>query len=73
MPKRVTASDVSVQITVRVDPALLDRADTLRDSVTARNGIPAARADVWREALVKGLAVLEAEARGSAPAARKSR
>lgn len=51
-----------VQITVRVDPRLVERADALIDFVAKASGRPATRADAWREALVRGLLALEAEA-----------
>jgi hypothetical protein len=61
MPRRIPGTPASEQITVRVDPALIQRADALIDSLTERNGLPAARADVYRLALIKGMRDLELE------------
>ena len=49
----------SQQITVRVDSRMVDRADELLDFVSEETGRVAVRADVWREALVRGLKELE--------------
>ncbi len=46
-------------LTIRVDARLLERADALIDVVSERLGRRALRADVWREALVRGLQELE--------------
>lgn len=54
---------MSQQITVRVDDKLVERADQLLDYVTDIIGQRAVRADVWRRALVVGLALLEHERR----------
>lgn len=51
----------SQQITVRVDARLLDRADALTEHVAGLTGGAATRADVWRQAIIKGLQVLERE------------
>jgi hypothetical protein len=44
-----------------MDPGLLERADALIPYVTGQHGLPAARSDVWREALRRGLRELELE------------
>ena len=54
--------DENVQITVRVSTKLLERADALIPYVGDQNGHAAVRADVWRKALLLGLAQLEAKA-----------
>jgi metal-responsive CopG/Arc/MetJ family transcriptional regulator len=54
-----------MQITIRIDPNLLDRADALIPYVTGQHGLPAARSDVWREALRRGLRELEQEKKKS--------
>ena len=48
-----------VQITVKLDAALLERADALIDVVSDELGVVAKRADVLRLALVRGLRALE--------------
>jgi hypothetical protein len=57
----MTAKDEqgSAQITIRIDPGMIDRADALLDLVAERTGRGGKRADVWREALVAGLRELE--------------
>lgn len=58
----VARSDGSNQITIRVHPAIVDRADALVDFVGERtNQATPSRADVWREALLRGIAELERE------------
>lgn len=47
------------QMGLRLDPAILDRADALIDAVSASRGAPASRADVIREAILRGLRALE--------------
>jgi len=64
-------SDGSNQITIRVHPAIVERADELVDFVGARtNQATPSRADVWREALLRGIAELERE-RGEAKKKRR--
>lgn len=60
MPKRVTAGD-SVQISIRVDPTVQERADALIAHVRQRTGLAAVRTDVFREAIMRGIATLEME------------
>ena len=48
-----------VQITVRVEPRLVRRADAMIHPTSTLIGRPAKRADVLREALLLGLAELE--------------
>jgi hypothetical protein len=47
------------QITVRVDARMIERADSLLNLVAEETGRGAVRADVWREALIRGLRELE--------------
>lgn len=54
----------AIQISQRLDPSLLERADALIDDTSRRYGRVATRADVLREALARGLEVLELHARG---------
>ena len=49
----------SQQITVRVDGRLIDRAERLIDFVTEETGRTSTRADVFREAMLRGLRALE--------------
>jgi len=54
-----------IQITVKVDPRIIARAEELRDVVTNETGLSATLADVYRIALIRGLQSLEREkARG---------
>ena len=50
---------MTASVTVRVDARLVERADALVGSVAESSGRAATRADVWREALVRGLRELE--------------
>jgi hypothetical protein len=66
VPKPPTITPAgSVQITIRIDPDLIPRADALLRYVTGQHGLPAARSDVWREALRRGLRELELEKKKS--------
>lgn len=49
----------SVQISIRVEPQLVDRVDDLIEFVGKRTGLRAKRADVWREAIIIGLREME--------------
>jgi hypothetical protein len=48
-----------VQLTVKVDPPVVTRVDKLIPSLSKLRGVSASRADVLREALLRGLASLE--------------
>lgn len=66
VPKPPTITPAgSMQITIRIDPDLVERADALRRYVTGQHGLPAARSDVWREALARGLREMELEKKKS--------
>ena len=55
-------SDGGTQITIRIHPSIIERADDLVDFVGERtNNASPARSDVWREAMLRGLADLERE------------
>jgi hypothetical protein len=63
MPKKVVrGGEESIQITVRVGASVIDRADELVEYLSGLRGIPAARADVYREALLIGLKTLKEKA-----------
>ena len=49
------------QLTVRISKRVLGRAKRLTRHVARRFGRPATRTDVLREALLRGLAILEAQ------------
>lgn len=51
------------RISVRVDARLVQRAEALIDHVSEETGRSAKLADVWREALLRGLRELERSAR----------
>jgi hypothetical protein len=53
------AKSRTVQITVKVDKALLLRADKLTPKLSAERGVEASRSDVLRSALIAGLIALE--------------
>lgn len=53
------AEKSSQQITIRLDARILARADALLELVAHETGRDAARSDVLREALVRGLRDLE--------------
>lgn len=53
------AAEKSVQLTVKVDPRIVERADALVDHVAKDTGIAATRADVLRIAIVRGLQAIE--------------
>ena len=57
--KPVEKDLVSIQISVRVEPDMVDRADELVTHMSARTGRIGKRSDVWREALIVGLRELE--------------
>ena len=64
VPKKPGAA--SAQIAIRLDPSLLEEADALIDYVTEKQGIPATRMAVLREAVVRGLrAMSEARRKGN--------
>jgi hypothetical protein len=52
------------QLKVRVSRRILRRADRLAQRVSEQLGLPATRTDVLRQALLRGLALLEAEDEG---------
>jgi hypothetical protein len=56
-----TPAAPSIQITIRLDPAVLDDADVLIPALTERTGLPATRVDVLRAALVRGLRAMKRE------------
>jgi hypothetical protein len=56
---RPSKPPTSQQITVRVSDAMVGRADNCIDTVGRTMASPPTRADVWRLALVIGLAELE--------------
>ncbi len=60
MPK-VEEPEGSIQMSARVDSSMVDRADSLIAHVTTKRGLTSKRADVWREALIIGLRMLEQE------------
>lgn len=49
------------QITIRLEPTVIARADALTDYMTRELGVTAPRATVLRVALLRGLAELERE------------
>ena len=51
--------DEHVQTTIRMSTQLVERADALIPRLTGEQGYTATRADVWRKALLLGLAELE--------------
>jgi hypothetical protein len=53
------AKSKTVQITVKVDATLLVRADKLVPHVSTERGVAVTRTDVFRSAIVAGLAALE--------------
>jgi len=57
MSKKKTPS--FVQLNVKVEPALVARIDRQKDTVAARRGKSATRADVLRELILLGLGQLE--------------
>lgn len=65
--KPPASPDANPQITIRVSPRFIERADALIEFVSDRSGRNVTRADVWREALVLGLAALERERAKSPP------
>lgn len=63
MPKKIArGGDGALQITIRVSDSVKDRATALMDFLSELRSIPAARADVYREALTIGLVALEERA-----------
>ena len=55
-------ADGGNQITIRIHPAMIERADDLVDFVGERtNNASPSRSDVWREAMLRGMADLERE------------
>jgi Arc/MetJ-type ribon-helix-helix transcriptional regulator len=54
----------TVRISVRLGPEVVRRLTRLEDHVGRRLGVRASRADVLREALMRGLALLEDGPRG---------
>lgn len=65
MPTKATKTveaDGSIQISVRVEPNLVSRADELLNYVTERTGRPSKRSDVWREVIITGMRELERQA-----------
>ncbi len=63
----MAVKDETIQMSCRVEPSLIDRADNLIEYISAKRGFPVKRADVWREALIAGLREIEkrAEKEGS--------
>lgn len=53
----------SAQTAIRLDPAVLERADALRPFVTELHGKDANRSDVLREAMLRGLRSMEKRVR----------
>ena len=49
-----------IQLTVKVDPPVVTRVDKLIPTLAKLRGVTASRADVLREALLRGLTSLEA-------------
>jgi len=57
----------TVQVTVRISPRLVERADAERPFLSEEIGHDASRADVIRRALSLGLKMLGQKRRGAAP------
>jgi hypothetical protein len=62
----------TAQLTIRVSRRVAMRAEALIEQVGRELGIPATRTDVIREAILRGLDVLEAEAKAPPPRPRYS-
>jgi hypothetical protein len=74
MPKKIAhGTDESIQITIRVGRSVLALADARVDGLSSRRGIPVARADVFREALIRGLKNLQEEDEANAPPPKRGR
>lgn len=74
MPKKIAhGTDESIQITVRVGRSMLALADARVDGLSKRRGIQVARADVFREALIRGIKIMQEEEEAEAPTPRRGR
>lgn len=60
MPKRIVSGG-SAQVTLRIDPSLLRRADAIAERRQSANGGRVFRSDILREAVSRGLPLLRKE------------